>query len=97
MPSATCTVKLKSPAARGIPVTLPKGLMISPKGRDPEASDQILGCEPPIAVSPAEYATPTIASGRDLVVILMLGCANAMDAAPIHTVRTRVFISSPPE
>ena len=50
--SLTWTVKLKVPAAVGVPEMAPLlGLSVRPGGRDPLATDQVYGRVPPLAVN----------------------------------------------
>ena len=61
--SVTFTVKLDSPAAIGVPdIVLPARL--SPAGSDPLVTDHVYGGVPPVALSPCEYAAPTIPAGN---------------------------------
>jgi hypothetical protein len=66
--SVTLTVTLVDPAEAGVPETAPSGDKFSPAGRDPLATDHEYGGEPPDALSPCEYAVPTVPAGRDDVV-----------------------------
>src|SRR5690242_8086896 len=66
--SVTLTVKLADPADAGVPEIAPSGDKFSPAGRDPLATDHEYGGEPPDALSPCEYAVPTVPAGRDDVV-----------------------------
>jgi hypothetical protein len=53
--SLTCTVKLKTPTAVGVPLITPLfTLSPRPVGRDPFAIDHKYGVVPPLAVSAAE-------------------------------------------
>lgn len=51
--SATCTVKLKDPAAVGVPPMVPL-YRLNPPGRDPDAIDQVYGAVPPLALNACE-------------------------------------------
>ena len=62
--SATCAVKLKVPAAIGVPDSNPLPLRVSPPGNDPEARLNTNGPVPPEAASVCEYAVPTVAPGN---------------------------------
>ena len=69
-PPETCTVKLLVWAVVGIPEMTPAVLKVKPAGSDdPEASDQVYGVVPPVAVRVWLYATPTVPLGRVVVVI----------------------------
>jgi hypothetical protein len=69
--SVTLTVKLKVPEDVGVPEITPvEALMESPGGREPALIDQVYGFFPPVAVSVAEYAVPTLPEGSDVVVTL---------------------------
>ena len=52
--SVTCTVKLKVPAACGVPEMVPELLIFRPSGRFPELTDQVSGAVPPAAASVVE-------------------------------------------
>src|SRR5271165_4368389 len=52
--SVTWTLKLEVPNAVGVPLITPAALMLSPGGSVPDASDQVKGCRPPVAVKVAE-------------------------------------------
>ena len=64
LPSVTCAVKLKLPAAIGVPDNNPLLLRVSPPGSDPDAMLNTKGPLPPEAASVCEYATPTVAPGN---------------------------------
>lgn len=69
--SVTLTVKLKVPDEVGVPEISPvEALMESPGGREAALIDQVYGFFPPVAVSVAEYAVPTLPAGSDVVVTL---------------------------
>lgn len=64
--SVTCTVKLNTPPALGVPVTAPVlGVRIRPCGRLPMI-EKVYGAIPPTAVSAELYATPSgaVADGQ---------------------------------
>jgi len=52
--SVTRTVKLKVPALVGMPLIIPPLLNVRPGGKPPDASDQLYGCTPPLALSVCE-------------------------------------------
>jgi hypothetical protein len=54
MESVTCTVKLATPAAVGIPEMTPPGARLSSGGSEPDATDQEYGGVPPFAASVVE-------------------------------------------
>lgn len=56
-------VKVKLPAAVGVPESTPPEERDTPAGSDPEATLQVMGGEP-VAVKVVEYATPTWALPR---------------------------------
>jgi hypothetical protein len=69
--SVTVTPKLVLPAVVGVPEITPvEASRLSPAGREPEVIAQEYGVMPPVAWSVAEYALPTVAAERDVVVIL---------------------------
>jgi len=43
----TCAEKLKVPAVVGVPAIVPAELNVNPGGRDPDATDHVLGAVPP--------------------------------------------------
>jgi len=70
-PSDTCIVKLKSPAAVGLPVMSPlDGFNARPGGNDPVVIDQLYGDLPPLTFSVCEYDAPTTPLGSAAVVIV---------------------------
>src|SRR5580700_1972333 len=86
--SVTFTVKLLDPAVPGVPDMVPPAARLNPAGSDPLATDHVYGGVPPEAASACEYATPTVPSGIDDVIIL--------NAAGL-TVRDNAFVAlSPP-
>ena len=56
--SVTRAVKLKVPAAEGVPVSEPLWDRVSPLGNWPLATDHEYGGVPPVADSVAEYGWP---------------------------------------
>jgi hypothetical protein len=57
-------VKVKLPAAVGVPVIAPlDGLKFRPLGREPALISQLYGVVPPDAVRVCEHATPTESLG----------------------------------
>jgi hypothetical protein len=48
----------------------PAGLRVSPAGSEPVNSDQVGVPVPPEEARGAEYAAPTVAAGREVVVIV---------------------------
>jgi hypothetical protein len=68
--SVTVKVKLNVPAVVGVPEMVPVELsMVSPGGSDPLAIDQLYGGVPPVTATVAEYGTPTVPLGREVVVM----------------------------
>ena len=83
--SFTVAVKLKLPAAEGVPVIEPLAASVSPAGAEP---DHWYGGEPPDAARLCEYVAPTVPAGRgDPVVIVsvagLIVMANARLAVPV--------------
>ena len=77
--SVTFTVKLDEPAAVGVPdIVLPARL--SPVGSDPLVTNHVYGGVPPVALSPCEYAAPTVPDGKD-VVVMTGGGSTVSDSA----------------
>jgi hypothetical protein len=80
--SVTFTVKFDVPAVVGGPeIVLP--VRFNPAGSVPFETDQVYGGVPPIALSPCEYATPTVPAGNDDVVILKGGVLIRIDSAAV--------------
>ena len=71
--SRTCTVKLKVPAAVGVPLRTPAEFNDSPVGKMPETADHVNGNRPLTALSDCEYSTPVRPPGRDVVEIVRGG------------------------
>jgi hypothetical protein len=67
--SVTCTVKVAVPGVVGVPLITPALDSVRPCGKIPEESDQVYGAVPFAGASVCEYAVPSVASGRDVVVI----------------------------
>jgi hypothetical protein len=68
--SVTLTVNVAGPIAVAVPDTTPLSLRLRPSGRDPLSNDQTYGGDPPVAVSPWEYAIPTVPAGNvELVMV----------------------------
>jgi hypothetical protein len=65
------------PAVVGTPAIAPPAERLSPGGREPEDSDQVIGAAPPVDPSDALYATPCTADGS-AVVVMTNGVAGAM-------------------
>ena len=94
-PSLTCTVKrygaVVDAADIGIPLITPVCVFNAKPGGSPLAIDHVYDPVPPVAASGAEYGRPTLALGRELVVIVSGAGAGgacviikvrALDAAP---------------
>jgi hypothetical protein len=67
--SVTRTVKSDVPDVVGVPLITPADDMLIPSGNRPETIDQKKGPFPPVTVMFAEYSTPTVPEGNELVVI----------------------------
>ena len=66
--SVTRAVKSKLPAVVGVPVNAPlDGSSEIPAGNAPADTVQVNGAVPPVAVTDAEYAAPTVAAGKEAV------------------------------
>jgi hypothetical protein len=79
--SVTWTVKVEVPAAAGVPAMAPdEGFSESGAGKAPPPGtiDQVYGGVPPTAWSVCEYATPTVALGRDGAVVMVSPLAIVM-------------------
>jgi hypothetical protein len=48
--SVTRIVKLNEPSAEGVPLSTPLDERFNPGGNEPDASDQVYGAVPPVAV-----------------------------------------------
>jgi hypothetical protein len=81
--SVTRTVKLLGPAVPGVPDIVPLGARFSPAGSVPLATDHKYGGVPPEAVSPCEYAVPTVPAGSDDVVISKADGLTVSDSAAV--------------
>ena len=68
--SVTVTVKLKVPAAVGVPAKIPPLARVRPTGRVPADIVQAYPAPvPPVAVNVVEYDTLTVPPARDVAVI----------------------------
>jgi hypothetical protein len=71
--SVAVTVKFDVPAAEGVPEIIPVAASRpNPAGRVPAEIDHVYGAVPPVAVSAWLYTTPTVPSGSEAGVILIL-------------------------
>src|SRR5208283_5897626 len=78
--SVTLIVKLKVPAAAGVPEIVPVAAdNVRPVGNAPELMLQLYGVVPPLAPIVVEYAVPDCPVGSDVVVI----CTGATPAATV--------------
>jgi hypothetical protein len=69
--SVTSTVKLKVPAAVGVPARIPPVARVRPPGNAPADTVQAYPAPvPPVAVNVAEYDTETVPPARDVAVII---------------------------
>ncbi len=82
----TVTFTVLTPVAVGVPLILPVDASIASPDGNPVA-DHVYGVAPPLALTVALYAAPTLPSGRDVVVIVSgpdtvtVAVASAMLAA----------------
>jgi hypothetical protein len=76
--SVTRTVKLAEMTALGMPEIVPPA-RLRPGGSDPLTTVHVYGGVPPDALSPCEYAVPTVPSGNDNVVMARTGALIASD------------------
>lgn len=67
------TVKENVPAAVGVPEITPVVDNVNPAGKLPVVTAQVYGETPPVATRDAEYATPILAAGSVVVVIVNSG------------------------
>ena len=82
--SVTSTVNVVVPIfpAPGVPVIAPvEVLRLAQPGRLPEEMLHVYGVVPLVAASVAEYAFPTAASGRDVVVTI----GDGLGTTAVHT------------
>ena len=56
------TVNAESPAAVGVPVTVPSGRSASPGGSEPESTETVADPVPPV-LKANEYGAPTVPAG----------------------------------
>ena len=81
-PSVTLTVKLLVPAAVGVPdIVAP--LRLNPAGSDPLAIDHVYGAVPPLAVSVAAYAVPTVPLSSAVVVIFSVAGFTVIERSAV--------------
>jgi hypothetical protein len=80
--SVACKVKVDEPAVVGVPEIPPPLLSDKPAGRAPPAICQVYGAKPPVAATMALYKVPTLALGRDAVVMAR-GLVIAIDVCPV--------------
>jgi len=80
--SVTRIVKVDDPTVVGVPDMTPS-TRLSPAGSDPVANEQVYGGDPPDALSPCEYAVPTVPGGNEEVVMLRTGALIASDRAAL--------------
>ena len=74
--SVAVTVKLKPPAAVGVPLMLPALDSVNPAGRLPPVTANVYGPMPPLAVRMSAYDTPTAGDGRMLGEIAIAGATT---------------------
>jgi hypothetical protein len=75
--SVTVAATVATVTAVGVPDMAPDGLPDKPAGKP--LSDQVYGMTPPVALKPAEYATPTAPAGR-LVVVMVSAAGETVRA-----------------
>ena len=71
--SLAWTVKLKTPAACGLPLINPPELSDTPPGNDPAETVHEYGADPPVAASVCEYADPAVPDGKGDAVKIVTG------------------------
>ena len=71
--SLAWTVKLKTPAACGLPLINPPALSDTPPGNDPADTVHEYGADPPEAASVCEYADPAVPDGKGDAVKIVTG------------------------
>jgi hypothetical protein len=81
-----------------VPLTVPVAESAKPAGKDdPEASNQLYGATPPVAIKVCEYGAPLVASGNGDVVVMASTALMVIDRAaeavcePLSTTRTVKF------
>ena len=85
--SVTRTVKLAVPPADGVPAMTPAPVIgFSPAGSAPADNDHVKGAVPPVAAMVWEYATPTVQSGKEVVV---------MERAPATAIEKALVVVAP--
>jgi hypothetical protein len=77
--SVTWAVKLATPRVSGVPLMIPATPRLNPDGSAPTVTAHVYGGDPPVALSPCEYAAPTAPGGNDEVVIVRTGELMASD------------------
>ena len=81
--SVTAVVKLKVPAAVGVPETMPLLANVTPPGSTPVETLQAYPLPvPPVAVSVAEYDSATVPPVREVVVMASGDEVEAEDPPP---------------
>jgi hypothetical protein len=100
--SLTCTVKRYGAAVDAVDAGVPPIIHTpvsrftdKPSGRVPLARDHVYDPVPPVAVSGAEYGTPSFALGREVVVIA--SGAGAGEACTVSTVLPVTVIPVTPD
>ena len=91
--SVTFTVKVELPGAVGVPVMIPPVLSESPTGSDPLDMLHVSGATPPLAVSVAEYAVPTIPEATVEIVITGTGLTVIVAVAVLLASCTEVAVT----
>jgi hypothetical protein len=76
--STTLTPKVKVPVCVGVPASVPDDERLIPLGNDPTPMLNVYGAAPPLAVSAAEYAVPSVADDSEVGETLMVGQLVAM-------------------
>ena len=70
--SVALIVKLKLPAAVGVPERVPP-LSVTPAGSEPLTREKLYGAVPPLAVNVCEYAAATVPPGTVVCVTVTVG------------------------
>src|SRR5215468_7936595 len=80
--SVACTVKLKTPAAVGVPETCPLAIFSRiPAGKAPSVTPHVTGGVPPFVARLLLYASMTSPAGSELVVTVSAGALIVMLSA----------------
>ena len=69
--SAACTVKVKTPARRGVPLINPEVERSRPSGNVPPVKPQVYGDTPPVALKTTVYVPDVVPSGSVFDVVIV--------------------------